>query len=105
MSFDLYFAGANNSATDDYFISNNCNRLFSQLNDRKLIQRYVQAKKDGWTGKLMIDSGAFTLHRSDKKVDVDKYIDYLNEYHDYFDYYIQLDHIPGKWGQPRTAEQ
>ena len=105
MGFDLYFAGSHSKQTEQYFIDNNYNRLFSQLNDRTLIYKYIEAKKNGWTGKLLIDSGAFSVHRSNKTVDIDEYIQFLNEQHNWLDYYIQVDDIPGKWGQPKTKEQ
>lgn len=105
MGFDIYFAGGHTSGTDEYLISKNCNRLLSQINERKTIYTFIEAKKNGWKGKLLIDSGAFSVHKSGKVADLDEYIQFLNDNHEYLDYYIQLDDIPGKWGQPKTIEQ
>ncbi len=56
----------------------------------------MEAKKNGRTGKLLIDSGAFSVHKSGKNVDLDEYIQFLNYNHEFIDYYIQLDDIRGK---------
>lgn len=105
MDFDLYFAGYFRKEIQDLVISNNFNQLLSNANDRKQILKYIEAKKNGWKGKLLIDSGAFSVHRSGKKVNLDDYIKFLNENHEYFDLYIQLDDIPGEWNKPKTKEQ
>jgi hypothetical protein len=105
MGFDLYFAGGHTEGTDDYIISKNYNRLLSQINERKVVYKFMEAKKNGRTGKLLIDSGAFSVHKSGKNVDLDEYIQFLNYNHEFIDYYIQLDDIPGKWGEQKTIEQ
>ena len=103
--FDLYFAGWYSQGMEERIFKNNFNQLLSFVNELKHIEKYIQAKKDGWTGKLMIDSGAFSVHKSGKVADVEAYIKWINENHEYLDYYIQLDDIPGKWGTPRTKEE
>lgn len=105
MSFNIYFAGGHSGETEEYIIKNNFNRLLSQINERKIVYKYIEAKKNGWQGKLLIDSGAFSVHKSGKTVDLNEYIEFLNANHEYLDYYIQLDDIPGKWGQQKTIEQ
>lgn len=100
--FDYYFAGG---IETNYLIEKNCNVLRSYLNDKKDIQRLFEAKKNGWTGKLMIDNGAFTVHRKGGKIDIDEYINWINSNHKYFDYVIALDEIPGTWGKIKTHEQ
>ena len=103
--FDLYFAGYYSDETAKLIIENDFNQLLSYVNEYKKIPFYMEAKKNGWKGKLLIDSGAFSIHKSGKTADVDAYIEFLNKNHEYLDYYIQLDDIPGKWGQPKTEEQ
>lgn len=103
--FDLYFAGFYKQEIADVIFENNFNQLLSYVNEIKAIPIYIEAKKNGWKGKLLIDSGAYSIHRSGKEADVDAYIEFLNNNHEYLDYYIQLDDIPGKWGQPKTKEQ
>lgn len=104
--FDLYFAGYYNDDMAELVINNNYNQLLSNINERKKIPRFIEAKKSGrWNGKLLIDSGAFSIHKSGKDVPLDDYINWLNENHEWLDLYIQLDDIPGKWGRPKTREE
>ena len=106
MGFDLYFAGAYNQEIEKILIKNKYNKLLSNANDGKMIERYINLKKTGeYEGKLLIDSGAFSVHTKGKTIDLEKYIDFLNNNHEWIDLYIQVDDIPGKWGQPKTAEQ
>lgn len=105
MAFDFYFAGTQHPDTEKLFVELGANVLKSYVNDKKIIQRYFEYKKNGWTGKLLIDSGAFTVHRQGGELDIDRYIEWLNENDNYIDYAIEADHIPGKWGQPRTREE
>jgi len=53
----------------------------------------------------MIDSGAFTAWTKGLDVDVDEYINRMNQLDDVVDYYIQLDKIPGRKGTPPTAQE
>ena len=52
----------------------------------------------------MIDNGEFTFHRHGGSLDIDKYINWINENDEYIDYAIALDKIPGVWGVARTLE-
>ena len=104
--FDLYFAGFYGKETTDLIIEKDYNQLLSNINERKKIPQFIEAKKNGiWKGKLLIDSGAFSIHKSGKEVPLEDYINWINENHEYLDLYIQLDDIPGKWGIARTKEE
>lgn len=103
--FNLYFAGWYNDDMMDVIVKNNYNQLLSNINERDKIYKYIEAKKNGWKGKLLIDSGAFSIHKSKKEVPLQDYIDFLNANHEYLDYYIQLDNIPGEWGRKPTDEE
>lgn len=106
MAFDFYFAGSSPKNVIDIMLKNDANLLRSYLNDKADIKRFIEAKKNGdWHGKLLIDNGAFTVHRQGGTLDIDKYIEYINENDEYCDYFIALDEIPGKWGQERTREE
>lgn len=106
MSIDLYFAGAYNKEIENIIIDNNYNKLLSNANDKKMISEYIEYKKSGrYKGKLFIDSGAFSVHTKGKNLDIEAYIEFLNNNHQYIDLYVQVDDIPGKWGQPKTKEQ
>lgn len=76
--------------------------LSSQFNEKKFI---IEGVEKGWfKGKLMIDSGAFSAWNLGKKqnkdirVDVDEYIEFINQYGDHFDVIVQVDAVTGKDG-------
>ena len=105
MAFDFYFAGTQCVEADEMICKLNGNVLKSFVNDKKDIQKWFERKRNGWTGKLMIDNGAFTVYRQGGTLDIDKYIEWLNEYDEYIDYAVALDNIPGKWREGHTAEE
>jgi len=47
----------------------------------------------------MLDSGAFSAWTKKINIDLDKYIAFCLEYNSYIDYVVNLDVIPGEWGQ------
>lgn len=101
MSFDLYFAGSRTGGVDDWLSENLCPRLYSQLNDRTSIKKWNQYPK---RGKLFIDSGAHTAHTQMREVDVDDYLDYVNNLDDYVTIFAQVDKIPGIYRKPKTIK-
>ncbi len=46
------------------------------------------------TGKLFMDSGAYPAYKKNTDLDIDRYIDYVNEVHEKFVGIAQLDYIP-----------
>ena len=103
---DLYFAGSSHTLSSQWINELNLNRLFSQELNRSEIAKMVEMRKTGkYTGKILIDSGAFTAHTKGISVDVDEYIDYLNSITEYVDCFAQVDTIPGQFGKPKTTEQ
>lgn len=70
----------------------NHNMLFSYL-DKSSIDKYKEMVSSH--GKLFIDSGAFSAWTQGKVIDVDEYINWINERADYIDLYGQIDVIPG----------
>ena len=103
--FNIYFAGSYQSKVDEEIMKRGGNRLFSQLNDRNGLKRWIPFKQGGAPNKLFIDSGAFSAHTKDSEVDVDAYITYVNENEGMFDVIAQVDTIPGKFRQPKTRQQ
>ena len=102
---NLYFAGSSLSESSDWLVQENCNRLFSWVVNKSELDRMVKLKRDGdYSGKLLIDSGAFTAHRQGTEVDVESYIKLLNDYTDCAEAYAQVDTIPGQFGKPKTLE-
>lgn len=100
---DLYFAGTAYKEVLEECKKLKVAKLFTNATERKNIIDF--AKDENFKGKLMVDSGAFTTHTQGKEMNIDDYIDFLNKYDDGIDYFIQVDDIPGIWGQPKTEEQ
>ena len=105
MAFNIYFAGSYQKDIDEEIMKRGGNRLFSQLNDRNGLKRWLPFKEEGASNRLFIDSGAFSAHTKDSEVDVDEYIKYVNEHQGLFDVIAQVDTIPGKFRQPKTRQQ
>ena len=105
MAFDFYFAGSQCTECTNLMKQLNANVLKSYHCEQKQISEWFERKKNGWQGKLLIDNGAFTIHRQGGVIDIDKYINWLNENDEYIDYAIALDDIPGTWGKKRTYEE
>lgn len=104
-NLDLYFAGSSHNLSSQWINELNLNRLFSQELNRTEIARMVEMKKNGqYTGKILIDSGAFTAHTQGIEVDVDEYISYLNSITEQVNVFAQVDKIPGQFGKPKTDE-
>lgn len=103
--FDLYFAGSQNKISEEYLKTSGCHRLASQLIDRKIITDWIQSVKDGIaTGKLFIDSGAYSAHTRNADLNVDEYINYLNDIDEYVQLFAQVDKIPGEYGHPKSRQ-
>ena len=100
--FNLYFAGSDNPAWREYLIKKKANRLASWINDRNVIDGWIENKAKG---NLFIDSGAFSAHTVGKEVDVDKYINFLNELDEYVFIAAQVDKIPGEFRKAKTRKQ
>lgn len=77
--------------------------LISQL-DRSAIKKTIKWKHEGFCKWLFIDSGAFSIHTGKAKTTVEEYIQYLNSIDEDIDVCAQLDTIPGKFGQAKSAE-
>lgn len=107
MEFTLYAAGASYPSVEALKKKLGYPQLHSQILEKKQILEYVQYKKDNPenTTKLFIDSGAFTAHTKGTTIDVDKYIEFLNEIDDYVTIFAQVDHIPGLRGREKTIQE
>ena len=96
LNTQLYFAGSAPQEVDEFLVKKGYNRLFSQLNDRSRIKRWMGYKDEHPSMKLFVDSGAFSAYTKGKEIDLDNYIAYRNEYGKYFNVMVQVDYIPGK---------
>ena len=101
---DLYFAGGGPKELQDMLNEAKVPRLFSQLNDRGSIKKWIETHPNPEGYKLFIDSGAHSAHTKGKVVDVDDYINYVNSIDDYVEVFAQVDKIPGVYHQPKTIQ-
>ena len=93
--FNLYFAGA--ATVDDLLQDLGCKRLFSQFNDKSSIKKWIEDwDKTGRRHTLFVDSGAYTARTKGVEIDLDKYIEYLNENKGRFEVIAPLDVIPNE---------
>ena len=84
MSFDIYFAGAQTPTVDDFIYNLGANRLYSYFSERKHIDNYIERIKTRKTNsKLIVDSGAFSAWTRGITINVDEYIEWLNERSEY----------------------
>ena len=93
MSFNLYLAGGKVKTQDDIIIKRGWDVLFSQINDRKAIKKFLELMSNN---KLFIDSGAYSAWSKNKPKDVDDYIKFINENTDKFTLFASVDDIPGE---------
>ena len=68
--------------------------LVSQL-DRAGVKAMLKHSERGIIKSMFIDSGAYSEHSQGIKIDVDEYIDYVNNLDDKISAIAQVDHIPG----------
>lgn len=87
--FNLYFAGSR-QGNDEHMIKRKANRLYSYVNDQKNIAKFCAEPE---RGPLLVDSGAFSVAHSNKVVDIDEYINYINN-NPQIENFIELDVIP-----------
>lgn len=79
--------------------------LVSQL-DRSSVKAMIHhIETDGVIKSLFIDSGAYSQYTGKcGKIDIDEYIDYVNELDDYTCMVAELDTLPGKFGEPKHPQ-
>lgn len=87
--FPLFFAGYYSKRINNYFDERNCLRLHSYAIEKKGILERVNKGL-----KTFVDSGAFTAMNKGIQLDIDEYIDFLNQYEEHFLLYCQFDTIP-----------
>lgn len=111
-ALELYLAGSYAESSETKQQLQPSNILFSYENLR------IQEPKEGidiyhmFGAKLFIDSGAFSMWTKGVNVDVDAYIQWINDRADFIDLYGQVDAIPGErtggmptYSQVREAAQ
>lgn len=104
--FHLYFAGSQNPDAERKLQELNVDRLCSQLLDRQIIAQWIDARQRGAAqGNLFIDSGAYSAHTRGIVINVDEYIEYVNDLDEEIYLVAQLDTIPGVYKKKKTREQ
>lgn len=101
MSFDFYFSSVPSSGMDiDYLFEHKGCILLSQLNSRGTLNSFIRRFKEMGLKKpllkIFVDSGAFTAWTQGKEIDVENYINYINENKDWFEICAAVDSIPGE---------
>ncbi len=98
---DLYLVGPEKENIMKEILGNS-NLLFNYISGQKATDQY---KDKMGTKKLFIDSGAFSAWTQGKEINVDEYINWLNERADFIDLYGQIDVIPGDIVKGHTQKQ
>ncbi len=86
---NFFFAGGA-ERRDKHILKKKACRLYSFANELKSIERFCKHEE---RGPLMVDSGAYSVAFSGKKVDLNNYIKFIND-NPQIEYFIQLDDIP-----------
>ena len=107
LPFTLYSAGTTSKESTELKRQIGYPQLLSQYAEKRNILNWVEYLKEHpeCTCKLFVDSGAFTAHTKGIEVDVDSYIEFINEIDDQVTIFAQVDKIAGIRGQEVTLEQ
>lgn len=107
MGFDLYFAGTGSRQGKEEIRRLGCNQLLSQLNERRDLMEWVEFLREtpDYPGKLFVDSGAYSAYTKGKEIDVDDYINLINDIGDVVTVFAQVDTIPQKIDREPTEEE
>lgn len=92
MSVDLYFAGSQCTESTNLIIKKSLCRLYSYYNDKSSIKKWIE---NNVSGKLFIDSGAFTAWTKGVTINVEEYVQYINNITEYLTLFGQVDTIAG----------
>lgn len=104
--FHLYFAGRGSKEGLELKRKLGCDQLYSQLNERSHILSDIEYLKEH-PGEfcLFVDSGAYSAYTLGKEIDVDDYINFINETGEWCTVYAQVDKIPQVIGREPTEEE
>ena len=74
----------------------NVDQLFSQWHERKGIRSLIEYKKEHpeHTGRIMVDSGSFTAYTKGVHIDIDDYLNFIDEIGDYVTVFVAVDDVP-----------
>lgn len=97
-NYHFYYAGCGNRSVEKTLRENNCRRLLSWVNERKVIEE--RATKGHPT---FVDSGAFSAFTKGIDIDIDEYIDWINYWHQDLERYACWDVIPSDTIEPEES--
>jgi hypothetical protein len=100
MAYKFYFAGCGNKSVEITIRENECNRLLSWVNERKVIE---ERAANGYP--TFVDSGAFSAYTKHLDINVDEYIDWINRWHPYVERYAAWDTIPSDKISPKESAE
>jgi len=100
LGFNLYFAGSSYKELEVEMMKYSGLRLLSYYLNKTLVEHWIEHERP-----IFLDSGAFSAHTKGAEIDVDEYIQYVNERDEFITVFAQLDTIPGEFGKPKTKEQ
>ena len=88
-----YFSGASYQKEK---LEYNVDQLFSQYHERALVRKTIEYKKEHpeHTGKIMVDSGAFTAYTKGVTIDIDDYLRFIEEVGDWVEIFAEVDDVP-----------
>lgn len=87
-NFKYYYAGTRTKYAEDFLTEKNYCRLMSYVNEKGAIQRHCKAGRP-----VFVDSGAFSAMTRGIQINVDDYIDWLNQYSANMEKFCCFDHI------------
>lgn len=105
MGFNLYLAGGGSTQIEPKLREYGCQRLYSQVNERKHGEKLIAYSRDVKHIDLFVDSGAYSVHTRGIELDVDEYIDFVNKNAGMHQAIAQVDKIPGELNKPKTLQQ
>lgn len=98
--FRLYFAGTQGQEVETHLRERGADHLYSFHHDQKLLNEWW----DNGGRPVFLDSGAFSVFTKGIQINLNSYIEYLNEHDDGIEVFASLDKIPGEYGKHRTAK-
>ena len=96
--YDFYLAGCAIASVEKTIRANNYCRLLSWISERKVIEKRCTL---GYS--TFVDSGAFSAYSRGIEINVDDYIDWLNQWHPNLERYCCWDTIPTKDIDPSVS--
>lgn len=82
-------------------------QLLAWKNEQKELLEWVEEirKNPNCPCKLVVDSSAYSAWTRGLEIDIDEYIEFINNISDVVYWFAELDKIPGKFGEEHTKEE